>query len=186
MSVVPIQILMAEDEENDIEFTRQAFKSGKIRNELHVVHDGDEVLPFLDDPNTPRPDLILLDLNMPKMSGMEVLHQFKSHSDFKKIPIVILTSSNNEDDVLKSYENHANCYVRKPIGFEQFGQIIQTIEDFWLSVVVLPKSKQFSLLVCFQINFYMLFAVDFFQNSLRDDEGLARSQFEEESIEFWK
>lgn len=136
----PIQILMAEDEENDVEFTREAFKNGKISNTLNVVSDGDQVLPYLEDPAKPTPDLILLDLNMPKMSGLEVLDQLKKHDRFKKIPVVILTSSNSEEDIAKSYENHANCYVRKPVGYEQFGEIIEAIEDFWLTIVVLPNN----------------------------------------------
>lgn len=134
----PINILMAEDEDNDVEFTREAFRNGKIKNALSVVSDGDEVLPYLEDKSKPIPDLILLDLNMPKMSGIEVLEQLKSHPKYKKIPVVVLTSSNSDDDIAKSYDNYANCYVRKPIGYEQFGEIIKAIEDFWLTVVVLP------------------------------------------------
>ena len=138
MSTQPIQILMAEDEENDVEFTRQAFKQARVLNALNVVSDGDEVFPYLQNPDKPTPDLILLDLNMPKMSGIEVLNKLKGHEEYKKIPVVILTSSDSDSDVLKSYENHANCYVRKPIGYQQFGEIIAAIESFWLSVVVLP------------------------------------------------
>lgn len=137
----PIYILMAEDEENDVEFTREAFKSAKIKNHLSVVDDGDQVLPYLENEQNQTPDLILLDINMPKMSGLEVLDQLKAHPKYKTIPVVILTSSNSDEDIAKSYENYANCYVRKPIGYEQFGEIIKAIEDFWLTVVVLPPKN---------------------------------------------
>ena len=134
----PIHILMAEDEENDIEFTRKAFQEAKINNNFSVVRDGDEVFPFLENLENGEVDLILLDLNMPKVSGIEVLEKLKSHPEFKKIPVVILTSSNSDDDILRSYEAHANCYIRKPVGYQEFGEIIKSIEDFWLSIVVFP------------------------------------------------
>ncbi|MCM5681716.1 response regulator [Schlegelella sp. S2-27] len=137
-----IEILMVEDNPGDVRLTREAFKEGKVRNELHVAEDGVAALDFLyrraPYQQAPRPDLILLDLNLPKKDGREVLETIKSDPSLKTIPVVILTTSQAEEDVIRAYHLNANCYVTKPVDFEQFMRIVQTIEEFWLSVVTLP------------------------------------------------
>lgn len=137
-----IEILMVEDNPGDVRLTREAFKEGKVRNELHVAEDGVAALDFLyrrpPHQQAPRPDLILLDLNLPKKDGREVLETIKSDPSLKTIPVVILTTSQAEEDVIRAYHLSANCYVTKPVDFEQFMRIVQTIEEFWLSVVTLP------------------------------------------------
>ncbi|NKE70002.1 response regulator [Candidatus Manganitrophus noduliformans] len=140
----PIEILLVEDSPGDVRLTKEALKEGKVLNNLNVVGDGVEALAFLrkEGPytNMTRPDLILLDLNLPKKDGREVLEAIKNDPDLKRIPVVILTTSSAEKDVLKSYDLHANCYVTKPVDFEQFITVVKSVEDFWLTVVKLPKT----------------------------------------------
>lgn len=140
----PVEILLVEDSPGDVRLTKEALKEGKVLNNLHVVGDGVEALAFLRKEgsykNAVRPDLILLDLNLPKKDGREVLEEIKSDPVLKRIPVVILTTSNAEKDILKSYELHANCYVTKPVDFEQFITVVKSVEDFWLTVVKLPKT----------------------------------------------
>lgn len=139
----PIDILLVEDNPGDARLAREALKESKICNVLHVVRDGVEAMSFLrrEQPfaDATRPDLILLDLNLPRMDGREVLAQVKSDPALRHIPIVILTTSAHEEDVLRSYDLHANCYVTKPIDLQQFIHVIRSIEDFWLTVVKLPS-----------------------------------------------
>lgn len=138
----PVEILLVEDSPGDVRLTKEALKEGKVLNNLNVVGDGVEALAFLrrEGPyvNMTRPDLILLDLNLPKKDGREVLEAIKNDPDLKRIPVVILTTSSAEKDVLKSYDLHANCYVTKPVDFEQFITVVKSVEDFWLTVVKLP------------------------------------------------
>ncbi|MDY6845375.1 MAG: response regulator [Thermodesulfobacteriota bacterium] len=138
----PIEILLVEDNLADVRLTQENFKESKIRNNLHVVSDGEEAMAFLRREgkyiNAVRPDLIFLDLNLPKKNGREVLGEMKSDNELKQIPIVVLTISDDEEDIFKSYSLHANCYITKPIGLEQFTKVVKSIEDFWLSVVKFP------------------------------------------------
>lgn len=138
----PIEILLVEDNPGDVRLTAGALRDAKVRNHLNVVGDGVEALAFLrrEGPyaEAPRPDLILLDLNLPKKNGREVLAVIKGNPALKRIPVVILTSSNAEQDIVKSYDLHANCYITKPIDLEQFITVVQSIEDFWLTIVTLP------------------------------------------------
>ncbi|MDC4227279.1 MAG: response regulator [Candidatus Manganitrophus sp.] len=140
----PVEILLVEDSPGDVRLTKEALKEGKVLNNLHVVGDGVEALAFLRQEgsykNAVRPDLILLDLNLPKKDGREVLEVIKNDPVLRRIPVVILTTSNAEKDILKSYELHANCYVTKPVDFEQFITVVKSVEDFWLTVVKLPKT----------------------------------------------
>jgi chemotaxis family two-component system response regulator Rcp1 len=137
-----IEILMVEDNPGDVRLTREALKGGKVLNQLHVVEDGVAALDFLyrrpPHQNAPRPDLILLDLNLPKMDGRDVLSRIKSDDALKIIPVVVLTTSQAEEDVLRAYRLSANCYVTKPVDLHQFNRIVGAIEDFWLTVVSLP------------------------------------------------
>jgi CheY-like chemotaxis protein len=137
-----IEILMVEDNPGDVRLTREALKGGKVLNQLHVVEDGVAALDFLyrrpPHQNAPRPDLILLDLNLPKMDGRDVLSQIKSDDALKVIPVVVLTTSQAEEDVLRAYRLSANCYVTKPVDLHQFNRIVGAIEEFWLTVVSLP------------------------------------------------
>jgi two-component system, chemotaxis family, response regulator Rcp1 len=139
---VPIEILLVEDSPGDVRLTVEALKDGKVLNNLSVATDGVEALAFLHKEgkyaDAPHPDLILLDLNMPKMDGREVLAAIKSDEDTRRIPVVILTTSQAEQDILRSYDLHANCYITKPVDFGQFIEVIQSIEDFWLTMVKLP------------------------------------------------
>ena len=140
-----IEILLVEDDPGDIELTRKAFLRAKIRVNLAVVSDGDEALAYLhregEYPGVPRPDLILLDLNLPGLSGREVLQEIKSDKNLKSIPVVILTTSDSEEDILKAYNLGANCYVNKPLGLQEFMKNIESIKTFWLTVVKsLPRS----------------------------------------------
>jgi CheY-like chemotaxis protein len=138
----PIEILLAEDNPGDVLLTQESLAESKVHNSLHVVKDGVEALAFLRNEgafaSAPRPDLILLDLNMPRKDGREVLEELKSDEDLKRIPVVILTTSDQEEDVLRAYNAHANCYLTKPIDLEQFMKVIKTIEAFWLEIVKLP------------------------------------------------
>jgi two-component system, chemotaxis family, response regulator Rcp1 len=140
--VKPVQILMVEDNDGDVFLTTEALKEAKIANCVHIVHDGVEALEFLRGEGkyatAPRPDLILLDLNLPRMDGREVLAAIKPDAELCRIPVVVLTSSSAEQDVLRSYELHANCYIVKPVDFSGLMEVVKSIEDFWLTVVRLP------------------------------------------------
>ncbi|QLE58655.1 response regulator [Nostoc sp. TCL26-01] len=139
----PIEILLVEDSPSDANLTIRGFENAKITNHLHWVEDGETAMDYLyqqgEFVNTKRPDLILLDLNLPGMDGREVLTQIKSDTNLKLIPVVILTTSNDEQDVLRSYNLNANCYVTKPIDIYQFIQVVHLIKDFWLTTVTLPS-----------------------------------------------
>ena len=141
----PIEILLVEDNPGDVRLTQEGFREGKVTNNLHVVTDGVEAMEFLRKEggfsDSPRPDLILLDLNLPKKSGTEVLEEIKSDPDLRHIPVVMLTTSRDEQDILKSYELHCNCYITKPVGFQQFMEVVKSISEFWLMVVELPNEK---------------------------------------------
>ena len=137
-----IDILLVEDSPGDIRLAQEALKESKIRNKLFVVEDGVEAMAFLRRQGkyaeAPRPDLILLDLNLPRKSGREVLSEIKNDEDLKRIPVVVLTVSRDEEDIMRSYDNHANCYITKPLDFSQFMEITKSIEQFWLTIVMLP------------------------------------------------
>jgi len=139
----PVEILLVEDNPADVRLTQEALKEEKLHNNLSVVNDGVEALAFLRKKgkyaNATRPDLILLDLNLPKKDGREVLKEIKNDDDLKAIPVVVLTISKAEEDVLKSYNLHANCYITKPIDLNQFSHVVKSINDFWLSIVKLPS-----------------------------------------------
>ncbi len=141
-----IDILMVEDNPADAELAVEALKGGKVQNHLHIVEDGVRALQFLrhegDYSDAPRPGLILLDLNLPRMDGREVLAEIKNDAALKTIPVVVLTTSKADSDVLKSYDLNANCYVTKPVDFDKFLDVIQTIEGFWLSLVELPQDHE--------------------------------------------
>jgi len=138
----PIEILLVEDNLGDVRLTQEALREGKVRNHLYVAADGIEAMAFLrregQHAQAPQPDLILLDLNLPKKSGPEVLAEIKDDPELRRIPVVILTVSKAEEDVLKSYNLHANCYITKPVNLDQFLEVVKSIEDFWLTVVMLP------------------------------------------------
>jgi CheY-like chemotaxis protein len=137
-----IEILLVEDNPGDVRLTREVLKEGRIHNTLNVANDGVEALDFLHRrgayADTKPQDLILLDLNLPKMNGREVLAAIKKDPDLKHIPVVVLTTSSAEEDVLSAYDLHANCYITKPVDLDQFVKVVQSIEDFWLSIVRLP------------------------------------------------
>lgn len=139
-----IEILLVEDNPADVRLTQEALNEAKIRNRLNVAEDGVDAMDFLlrrgKHAHAPRPDLILLDLNLPKKDGRQVLEEIKSNPDLKRIPVVILTTSQAEEDIIKSYNLHANCYVNKPVDLDQFITIVRSIEDFWFSIVKLPHS----------------------------------------------
>jgi len=139
----PIEILLVEDSPGDVRLTREALVEGKVRNNLHVVEDGVEALRFLRREDkyaaAVRPDLILLDLNLPKMDGRQVLEKIKADSELRTIPVVILTSSEAEEDICRAYDLHANCYVTKPVDLEQFITVVKSIEMFWFTIVKLPS-----------------------------------------------
>lgn len=139
----PVTILLVEDNPGDVRLTREALKEGKLLNILYDVNDGIEALAFLrqkdEHANVPRPDLILLDLNLPRMGGLEVLAEIKADQELRRIPVVVLTTSQAEQDVLRSYNHHANAYVTKPVDLDQFIAVVKSIEDFWLEIVRLPS-----------------------------------------------
>ena len=143
-SVKPIEILMVEDNPGDVRLTVEALKEGKVRNKLHVVEDGVEAMAFLrgegEYADAPRPDLILLDLNLPKKDGREVLAEIKGDPNLRRIPVVVLTISEANEDILKTYDLHANCYVTKPVDLDQFIVVVKSVEDFWLTIVKLPPN----------------------------------------------
>ena len=138
----PIEVLLVEDSPGDVRLTKEAFKDAKVHINLHVASDGAEAMAFLGREgsyvNAPRPDLILLDLNLPKKDGREVLEEIKESASLKTIPVVILTTSASEKDILRSYRLHANCYITKPVDLAGFLKVVKSIDNFWLSVVKLP------------------------------------------------
>ena len=138
----PVEILLAEDNPGDAKLTRKALEQGKVINNLHVVTDGVDAMAYLrqegEYADRPRPDLVLLDLNMPRKDGREVLQDIKSDDDLRRIPVVVMTSSEAEEDIVQSYDLHANAYVTKPIDFNGFLDVVGSLEDFWLSVVKMP------------------------------------------------
>ncbi len=140
----PIEVLLVEDSPGDVRLTREAFKDAKVHINLHVASDGAKAMAFLkrdgEYASAPRPDLILLDLNLPKKDGREVLAEIKEDPVLKTIPVVVLTTSSSEADILRSYQLHANCYITKPVGLEGFLTVVKSIDSFWLSVVRLPSA----------------------------------------------
>ncbi len=141
----PIEILLVEDSPSDTDLTMAALAAAKMCNRLSVVEDGVQAMEFLrrqgDYAQAPRPDLILLDLNLPRKDGREVLAEIKADATLKTIPVVVLTTSQAEQDVLQAYANHANCYISKPVDFRQFMEIVKAVEGFWLTIVKLPPGK---------------------------------------------
>ena len=141
----PIAILLVEDSPSDALLTREALKTSKLLNNLHVVENGVDAIAFLRREGAfasePRPDLILLDLNLPRMDGREVLREIKADDDLKIIPVVVLTSSDAEEDILKSYKLNANCYITKPVEFDKFVKVVRSIREFWFAVVTLPPQQ---------------------------------------------
>jgi len=141
----PVEILIVEDNPGDVRLAREGLSECKIRNNLHAVDDGVKAMAFLrrqgEYAGTPRPDLIRLDLNLPKKDGRQVLLEIKEDESFRLIPVVVLTTSKAEEDIVKSYSLHANCYVTKPLGLQQFVEVVQSIENFWFTIVKLvPKA----------------------------------------------
>lgn len=140
----PVQILLVEDNPGDVRLTREVLKEGKIKNELSIAIDGEEAILFLRKSGKYKdavtPDLILLDLNLPKKDGREVLAEIKSDPKLKHIPVIVLTTSAAEQDILNTYAHHANCYITKPVDFKQFANVVQSIESFWLVIVKLPTT----------------------------------------------
>jgi chemotaxis family two-component system response regulator Rcp1 len=142
-----VEILLVENNPGDVRLTMEALKDGKVFNGLSVVEDGVEALAFLHQEGpyakAPCPDIILLDLNLPKKDGREVLREIKNHEHLKHIPVVVLTTSSTDRDILGAYALHANCYITKPVDFVQFAKVIKSIKDFWLTIVKLPQSGGF-------------------------------------------
>lgn len=139
-----VEILLVEDNPGDVRLTRETFKDSKLANRLHVVGNGEEALTFLRHAgqytDAIRPDLIVLDLNLPKKDGRELLAEIKTDADLRRIPVVVLTTSKAEQDILKAYDLHANCYITKPIDLDQFITVVKSIENFWLQIVKLPTA----------------------------------------------
>jgi CheY-like chemotaxis protein len=142
--VKPIEVLLVEDNPDEAELTLEALRDGRVRNRVTWVEDGEEALAFLRregrHASAHRPDLVLLDLHLPRMGGMEVLAEIKAHPDWKRIPVVIMTNSSAEKDVLSAYDRHANCFITKPVDEDKFLEAVRSIEDFWLTVVRLPAA----------------------------------------------
>jgi CheY-like chemotaxis protein len=140
----PVEILLVEDNPGDERLTREALREGKVYHNLHWVKDGVQAMEFLRRQGkyagVPRPDIVLLDLNLPKKDGREVLEEIKTDEDLKRIPVVVLTTSKAEEDVLRTYNLHANCYVTKPVDLEKFIVVVKSIDVFWLTVVTLPPN----------------------------------------------
>ena len=141
-----VDILLVEDNEGDARLAKEAMHDSKIMNTMHHVSDGEEAMAFLrregEHAGAPRPDLILLDLNLPKKDGRQVLAEIKGDEDLMRIPVVILTVSSAEEDILKTYNLHANCYITKPIDLDQFMKVVRSVEDFWLTIVKLPNGDR--------------------------------------------
>ncbi|MGH1392962.1 MAG: response regulator [Trichormus sp.] len=141
-NIMPIQVLLVEDNPGDVELTRIALEDSKISVNLNVVEDGVEAMAFLRKQaqyaNVPHPDIVLLDFNLPKKDGREVLAEIKTDTNLKRIPVVVLTTSQAEEDIIKAYNLAANCYIAKPVDFDQFVRIVQSIENFWFAIVKLP------------------------------------------------
>ncbi|RJQ49068.1 MAG: response regulator [Nitrospiraceae bacterium] len=141
----PIEVLLVEDNPADVRLMQEALKDSKVYNNLHVINDGENAMSFLRRKGkyagVPEPHLILLDLNLPGKDGREVLDEIKNDPALKHLPVVIVTTSAAEEDILKSYCNHANCYVTKPVNLDQFIKVVQAIEDFWFTIVKLPRKK---------------------------------------------
>jgi chemotaxis family two-component system response regulator Rcp1 len=139
-----VNILLVEDNPGDVRLTLEALRDGRIANQLHVVHDGEDAMEFARRQgvyiDAPRPDLILLDLNLPKKDGREVLEELKNDPELHRIPVIVLTTSSAESDVLRSYDLHANCFISKPIGYDDFIAAVRSIENFWLKLVQLPPA----------------------------------------------
>ncbi len=139
----PIEILLVEDNQGDIRLTQEAFKEGKVLNNMSVVEDGEQAILYLRKQgkfvDAVIPDIILLDLNLPKKDGRQVLHEIKTEPHLKRIPVIILTTSAAEQDILEAYDNNANCYIRKPVDLNKFIEVVQKVEDFWLTIVKLPS-----------------------------------------------
>lgn len=139
---MPIEILLVEDSPSDVRLTREALKDAKILNNLSVASDGEEAMEYLHrtgrHADAVRPDLVLLDLNLPRKDGREVLAEMKADEELRSIPVVVLTTSRSEEDVLRAYDLHANCFITKPVGLDQFLRIVESIHGFWLSIVTLP------------------------------------------------
>jgi two-component system response regulator len=146
MDAAPFEVLLVEDSPGDVRLTREAFKDAKVHINLNVASDGAEAMDFLNrkgkHSDVPRPDLILLDLNLPKKDGREVLDEIKQSPVLKSIPVVILTTSASDEDILRSYRLHANCYITKPVGLDGFLEVVKSIDTFWLSVVKLPHEPR--------------------------------------------
>ncbi len=142
----PIEILLVEDNLGDVDLTREVLIESKVSNNLSVVVDGEQAMDYLLQKGVyagvARPDLVLLDLNLPRKDGREVLEEIKSHSSLRTIPVVILTTSRAEEDVVKTYHHHANCYITKPVDLDQFIAVVKAIEDFWFTVVKLPSRRE--------------------------------------------
>jgi CheY-like chemotaxis protein len=140
----PIEVLLVEDDEGDVLITREALAEGKVLNRLHVVNDGVEAVAYLrrkkPHARATRPDLILLDLNLPKLHGHQVLEDIKSDADLRRIPVVVLSTSSADEDIIRSYDLHANAYVTKPVDFDRFVTVIRQIDDFFISVANLPPA----------------------------------------------
>ncbi|HEX4335248.1 MAG TPA: response regulator [Polyangiaceae bacterium] len=136
----PISILLVEDSPADVRLTMEALREAKLHNQIDVVEDGESAMEYLRRPGQKRPDLVLLDLNLPGMDGREVLQEIKTDPDLSIIPVVVLTTSSADEDVLRAYRLHTNCYITKPVNLDQFIRVVQSIQDFWLAVVRLPPT----------------------------------------------
>jgi two-component system, chemotaxis family, response regulator Rcp1 len=142
--VVPIDILLVEDSPSDVLLTREALRDARIANDLSVARDGEEAMEYLrqegEHAGKPRPDIVILDLNLPRMDGREVLREIKGDDSLRRIPVIILTTSSSDRDIGECYDSHANCFLTKPIDFEEFIDVVRSMEHFWISVVRLPPS----------------------------------------------
>lgn len=140
-----IEILMIDDDEGDTFIASEALKEAKVANNFSVVHDGEEAIKFLNKEEgyekSPRPDLIFLDLNMPKMNGLEVLDWIKANDNLKRIPVVVLTTSDSDEDVINSYTKYANCFIKKPVNFESCADLLKSIDDLWFGIMKLPPKE---------------------------------------------
>lgn len=138
----PVEILLVEDNHIDVKLTKEALREGKVRNNLHVARDGEEAINFLyrkgDFANAVRPDIIFLDLNLPRIDGREILQRIKTDPNLRRIPVVVLTTSGADEDIVRSYDLHVNCYITKPVDMEQFISVVKAIDNFWFTVVALP------------------------------------------------